>query len=350
MIHSNQVPATTFRATSVQACGSGGRDALAVPGVDLSHSAAVAIDRLEQAAKQPQAAPWALGPKRGVEELARDLQMCGGTRDAAAYWVEHSVRNIVLRSAGASLASAKSALRGWAAFADIVLHARGRHLPPAAKDLAAWSQLFRCPGTFTNYCAYLRLGCDVLGLDSSSMDGPLLRRAKSALKKRAPPPKARKFIREELLRKLLELARQEGDCVSAMLYLTAYMFLLRVPSEGLPLTTGGNPEEVLGDGAHSCSGVINDELVLRLAKRKNRVHGSTLRRACLCSTKQWLCPVHVLGTWLAAMPQGSRPFIHINAQAARQGLRKRLLHLGIADAAAYSLRDFRRGHAHDLAE
>ena len=47
MIHSNQVPATTFRATSVQARGSGGRDALAVPGVDLSHSAAVAIDRLE---------------------------------------------------------------------------------------------------------------------------------------------------------------------------------------------------------------------------------------------------------------------------------------------------------------
>lgn len=252
-----------------------------LPGVDLSHSAVLAISRLERAAERPIAAPWAIGPKGGLEGLERDTLMCGD--GAAAYWVEHSVRDVVLRSAGASLASAKSALRGWVVFADKISHARGRHLPPAAKGLAAWSQLFRCAGTFTNYCAYLRLGCDVMGLDSSSMDGPLLRRAKDSLTKRAPPPKARKFIRAELRRKLMELAHQEGDCVSAMLYLTSYIFLLRVPSERFPLTTGESPEAALVDGAHSCTGIVNGDLVLTLAKRKNCSHGSTLRRACLCN-------------------------------------------------------------------
>ena len=40
----------------------------------------------------------------------------------------------------------------------------------------------------------------------------------------------------------------------------------------------------------------------------------------------------------------------MRADAARAALRARLASLGLADAAAYNLHDFRRGHAHDLAE
>ena len=312
----------------------------------LSHCALLAVRRLE--VECPKEAPWALGPSRGVQELARDLSWV--PPGSAGLWVERSVREVVLRSVAGSLASVKSALRGWASFADAVLGAKGRHLPPTPNGLAAWSNLFRCRGTFVNYVSYLRVGCDVLGLDSSGMDGPLLKRAKEALKRREALPREKKYVRADLLKKLVAKAREEGDTAAAMLYVAAYTMLLRVPSEGLPMTTGASPETLLPAGLHSCAGVVDGELVVRLAKRKNKGHGSVLRRACTCELAAWRCPVHVLGAWLQALPCGSRPFVHMRADAARAALRARLASLGLADAAAYNLHDFRRGAAHDLAE
>ena len=132
-----------------------------------------------------------------------------------------------------------------------------------------------------------------------------------------------------------------------MLFLCAYTFLLRVPSEGLALTTGADPTAPLV-GRHSCIATVGGVLVLRLAKRKNRPHGSTLRRACTCPNARWLCPVHVLGEWLGRLPIGSQPFTCYSAGTARSTLRDYLGQLAIAEAMAHSLHDFRRGHARDL--
>ena len=312
-----------------------------------SGNALLAVERLERAAERPNTAPWALGPKRGIQELARDLSWCGGD---AGQWVELSVRNIVVQSAAGSVASAKSALRSWAAFADEVLGAKGQHLPPTPRGLAAWSCFFRCSGTFANYVSYLKLGCHVLELDTSEVDGPLVKRAKAALKKRAAPPREKRYIRSDLVRKLVNAARGEGDTVSAMLYIAAYSLMLRVPSEGLPMTSGPDPEAVLPDGQHSCAGVAKGEFILRLARRKNKLHGSILRRACSCAGAAWRCPVHTLGEWLQSLPCGSQPFLCVRADVARAELRRRLAALGFSDSAAFNLHDFRRGHAHDLAE
>jgi hypothetical protein len=221
-----------------------------------------------------------------------DLTFCG--EGGAEYWVEQSVRDVIARSAAGSLSTAKSALRGWAAFADQVL---GEHLPPSARGLAAWSQCFRCSSTFSNYVSYLKLGCCVLGLDHGQVDGPLLKRAKAALKKRGAPPKEKKHIRADMLRKLMEVVQMERDDTSAMLYLAAYTLLLRVPSEGLPMTVGDRPEACLPPGWHSSVAVVGGELVLRLARRKHMVDESVLRRACLCPRVSSLCIVHELGRW-----------------------------------------------------
>jgi hypothetical protein len=115
------------------------------------------------------------------------------------------------------------------------------------------------------------------------------------------------------------------------------------------MTVGSNPEAPLADGVHSCVAVIGNELVLKLARRKNKIHGSTLRRACSCPASRWMCPVHVLGEWLSTREIGSQPFLHLRADVARSALRRRLGWLGVKEASAYSLHDFRRGHAHDLA-
>jgi hypothetical protein len=135
-----------------------------------------------------------------------------------------------------------------------------------------------------------------------------------------------------------------------MLYLAAYTFMLRVPSEGLPMTVGGDPLLPLAAGVHSAVAVVDGELVLRLARRKNKQHGSVLRRACCCGhSNKWLCPVHTLGRWLSLQPPGARPFAGLRADTARQALKQRLGRASVEEASSYVLHDFRRGHAMDIA-
>ena len=288
----------------------------------------------------------ALGPAKGLQNLLAELAESGLCPQR---WTEQAVIETIVRSAASSMASVKSALRGWAGFADAALAAEGRHLPPSEQGLVAWSQHFRCAGTYVNYVGYLRLGCQVMGLDSRGVGGPIVDRAKRMLKRDGAEPRAKLALRADLLRRLMGTARAHGQEVMAMLYLASYLFMLRVPSEGLPMTVGSDTAAPLG-GAHSCVAVVGRQLVLKLARRKNRPRGSTLKRGCSCPQSSWMCPVHVLGDWLAAQPCGTAPFAAISAARARALLREHLASMGIADAQAHSLHDFRRGHARDLAE
>ena len=93
------------------------------------------------------------------------------------------------------------------------------------------------------------------------------------------------------------------------------------------------------------------ELVLVLAKRKNRPHGSRLARHCWCSrTRKDLCPVHKVGAWLATLPVGAQPFKDIAAATALSELRRRLGVLGVERPHEFRLHDFRGGHAMDMAD
>ena len=315
---------------------------------DQQHSALRAVARLSAAqtltASQAER-PWSLGPRKGTNALMN--ARCQGL-DLSG-WVSEGLLTTIVRSAPGSIDSAKSALRCWAAFADGVLGMGGRHLPPTEAGLVAWSQCFAVPETFSNYIGYLRMGCQALGLDSSLVGGPLVKRAQAAIKKSQGPPRVRQAVRSDTLCRLIGAAAARGNMELGMLFLTAYTFLLRVPSEGLLLARGCDPRAPL-QGQHSCISVVGNELVLRLAKRKNKPHGATLSRACVCPTGRSICPVHVLGPWLMQCPPFAQPFKHISATKATHGLRDLLRVLGILDADEYCLHDFRRGHARDLAD
>jgi hypothetical protein len=196
----------------------------------------------------------------------------------------------------------------------------------------------------------LKLGCHILNISTKDIDGPLAKRAKASLRKRETAPKERRFLRSDTLRRLMMVARGEEDQATEMMYLAAYTFMLRVPSEGLPMVNGGCPSEALPDGVHSAVAVSGNELMLRLAKRKNRVHGLLLRRACTCPANRWMCPVHVLGAWLSGQPSGARAFAHLSAGTARANLRRHIALLQVPKAEAHGLHDFRRCHAQDLAD
>ena len=151
----------------------------------------------------------------------------------------------------------------------------------------------------------------------------------------------------------MDIARSEGDEAAAMSYLTAYCFLLRVPSEGLPLITGGRPLEPLDQHQHSAIAMVGDDLILSLKRRKNMPNGAVLRRRCTCDKSKLLCPVHVLGVWLAQFAgtaDGCAPFSKFSAGFANSELKRRVAIAGCQGAQQYTLHAFRRGHAQDIAE
>ena len=241
-----------------------------------------------------------------------------------------------------------SGLRCYQRFAEKVLGHCNDELPPKIDELLAWSTLFRCSKTFGNYLNYVRLGCELVGVSTSVFDegAHMLKRAKRSIeKKRKFIARGQMFLRLTVVNELLTLA----DGIDpwrplAMLFLTSYVFLLRVPSEGLPITVNNNG---YCDGKAVIS-VEGDELVLKLLSRKNRPQGSTLRRGCWCRQCKATCPVHVLGAWFKTLPHGRRAFIGITAASALAELRRWLQMLEVPEAQKYRLHDFRRGHARDL--
>ena len=139
-----------------------------------------------------------------------------------------------------------------------------------------------------------------------------------------------------------------------MLYLLSYAFLLRVPSEALPVTLGCKGEKATGKlavGVHSDLSMSGSRVRLQLARRKHKPHGSAvMHRSCWCDSCKITCPVHNLAPLLRHPDAvGRQPFLHISPSRVNQELRRRLLILGIDHAPEYDTRCFRRGHAEDLA-
>ena len=132
----------------------------------------------------------------------------------------------------------------------------------------------------------------------------------------------------------------------AALWLTAYTWLLRVPSEALPLTvTEGEPASSTEPQAQfqcTASGNVgawsqprafifqvaiwkeNDLICVRLGSRKNRQGGSgVMKRACTCPGNPKICPVHWL--WekvLAHVSPGTQPWGGSSADAERKCIRE----------------------------
>ena len=270
------------------------------------------------------------------------------TGNARTEWLSKARACALAGSCPKSHPSVISGLRCYQRFADKVLGHCDDELPPKIDELLAWSTLFRCSKTFGNSLNYVRLGCELVNVATTVFDdgAKMLQRAKRAIeKKRKFIARGQMFLRLEVVKELLALADGiEPWRPLAMLFLTSYVFLLRVPSEGLPITVNHNGSS---DGKALIS-VEDEAVVLRLTSRKNRPQGSTLKRGCWCGECEATCPVHVLGAWYKALPHGSRAFVGITAASALADLRNWLHRLEVPEAEKYRLHDFRRGHCRDL--
>lgn len=177
--------------------------------------------------KGPGAALWALTAKLSSKE-------------EKAVWLEEARLAAILGSCPKSIERSKCGMRCWIAFARHFLGITGSVWPPTEEGLLAWSNLFRDSRTFSNYLGYLRTGCLVVRKPTEVLRCESIKRAKLAIDKRKQfKPREKQFVRRPLLVKLMQKALAVSDESMSMLFLAAYVFMLRVPSEGVKMRKGG---------------------------------------------------------------------------------------------------------------
>lgn len=166
---------------------------------------------------------------------------------------------------------------------------------------------------------------------------------------------------------LRNIISHEPEASGSMLWVLAYTWLLRVPSEvrlsvhflfptcalarlsvsqALPTAVYHDAAQIPPE-ARSAVWREGDVICFRIRKRKNRPLGSgVLKRGCICQGSPTLCPVHALWEkFLGRLPSGSQPWQGLSSSNALAQLRACLLRLGIPQANAYGTHSFRRGHA-----
>lgn len=244
--------------------------------------------------------------------------------------------------------SFQSGVAHWLEYISIVHGMDNCAFPPVLDDILGWSLTFRCLGTFGNYLTHLRAACCAWGHPPPPVGDPVIKRAMNAVAKRQlHTPKPKLAIQRTMLRNMLDRDRhKEADMDHAMLWLMAYTWLLRVPSEALPVVKVSEDYVPSGD-EQSIIWRDGDTICLQLRRRKNLPQGSgVIKRGCTCSGCPRTCPVHILwDTYMEDLPLGAAPFSAITEAAARKKIRERLKALGVPQCELYGTHDFRRGHA-----
>ena len=261
-------------------------------------------------------------------------------------WLDEARLEAILGSCPRSINYVKSGFRCYLEFARRVC--KDVTLPPKLDYVLSYSLLFRNPDTFSNYLGHLRTACLVANVDATVLYHPAVRRAKQAIRKRLLfAPRPRHFITGDILQKFIGLARElpgEWERPVALFALT-YVFLLRLPSEALPITWDGGG---FRDGSPASLVWSDNRLGLRLARRKNKERGSTLWRSCWCKPDSPRCPVHYIVDFVSRCPEQAPLFGRITAKGALGRLRCALRRCNVQEPNLYRTHDLRRGHCRDL--
>ena len=299
------------------------------------------LHNAEQASFVPTA-----GPRGSIDALCLTLH-CQEDMDK---WCAQARVDALLGSCSRSLPSVKSGCRCYLAFAERVLgKTQAQALPPTLDELLAWSATFRCADTFSNYLGYLKVGTLLVGRCVSVFSDDTLRRAKRSIRNRDFfKRRERMFIQLDIVTSIvMTCCMQADDMQWGMLFLLTYVFLLRLPSEAIPVVRGcvglsHNEEHA------NCVYMEGELLCLKLKRRKNKPRGSLLKRACWCHDCACTCPVHVLWPFFQRLDVGQAAFPRASAGGALRQLRSVLHTLGIANYSCYRCHDLWRGHALDM--
>jgi hypothetical protein len=268
------------------------------------------------------------GPRANLKSLHESC----GTVESLQVWAESARISALLGSCPLSHKSFLSGLKCWIAFANSTLGLTSNELPPTLNGLISWSVLFRSPRTYQNYVAHVKLGCQLVGVSTAVFEDSSIKRAVMAIGKRDEfRPRPKLFLQIARVRELLDLHDQHSSFTKevCMLFLTTYIFLLRLPSEALPIVfKRARPRSYEKGQAYVW--VEGDRIWLQLGRRKNKPLGSTMWRECWCRSCNKTCPIHVLGAFLTGLEEGTVPFKEITAAAAH-GISRHILDVLVVD-------------------
>ena len=282
------------------------------------------------------------GPTNAAKRLCESLD----SAELRDEWAERARMSAIMDGCKKSVTSMRSGVRCYIAFAKRLRgKADGSIFPPSVNDLLVWSTCFRCEGTFSNYMGYVRTWCLIESLQTAAFDEPAVRRAKASIRKRGAFTRRKKmFLQLDIVRRIV--IEQKCEERYGLLFLLAYTFLLRLPSEALPTVCSSNGK---ADSDSQTVLYFNGEvLCLQLKSRKNKLGGSLLERRCWCKSCPQTCPVHVLWPKLLSLGSGTKIFSGISPSKALTRLRCCLSEMTVPEAKYYRTHDLRRGHAKDL--
>ena len=141
-----------------------------------ARSQRVQVETAMRAPRPANTAAAGVGPRAALRTLALDKR---GSIDIAE-WLEEARLDAILGGCKLSLPSWRSGVRCYLAFTgeqlavrivvccvcsactDKVAQRASRYFPPKLEHLLAWSTLFRCEGTWSNYLGYVRTACVVV--------------------------------------------------------------------------------------------------------------------------------------------------------------------------------------------
>ena len=275
----------------------------------------------------------------------------------ARQMLELRAATLKARAQRKSLPSVASGLRCWRHFAESVLQYNAAHtLPPkCANDVVCFVAIFRNSGTARNYVSYVHWACVFHRLDCAWF-GPEVQMVLRILDKHCienlPGHLADKpLLTETLAARLVTLCNERpGFQDLGDLFVVAWQFLLRVPSEGIPLQHGSLSElHVLPEGRRSALTVDAEFCAhLRLKSRKHWPKGSLLSRPCCCAGGlNVLCVGHRFSLRRKCLNVGDKLVTRSPSDCLKQ-FRCLLSMLGVLNAERFTWKAFRAGKATSL--
>ena len=235
----------------------------------------------------------------GPREKLRRIAESATSVEQISQFAQAGAQLNLLRNCDASLRSAAAGIRCWGCFCDVTSRA---HFPPTEEGVLAWSSFFGAGRSFKIYVAHLEKACLLLGTDTSWKTRAVITAgyglSKAGDRSFAPRPA---ISRSQLCELVSARSLQDG---LALIALIGWSFLLRIPSECLPLCRQQAGEDLESEerlARRAVIGLQGGKLIIKLNKRKHMATGSRMARACICEDyspaslelhiPQLLCPV-----------------------------------------------------------
>ena len=273
-----------------------------------------------------------LQPKMTPRQRCRAYAEASDQRAALA---DEQTQRIMLLSVQASLKSYAAGIKCWAAFMDAAGHRV--HFPASEQMVLRWCSMFSNAGTLSHYVTHLRWAHRFLRL-SEAWDTKTVRQVVKGVGKVATPRRPKTAVTSKTVQALIKEAVKDDKPDMACLMAVGRLFMLRIPSEGIPLEW---------NGTHSSIEVDEQRAVITLATRKNsRVPVKLVRRCCCVSSGRSLCAVHWLLRHRAHGGEGRLFKFGVNQFVNR--VRTYATKLGMDELRRVSTHAFRRGMAQDI--